>query len=317
MLTRSQFARIYAHLAAEWNENTRQMLGMPPGSVAWNRLARASGAPEDASSIDLPTLRSRLNWPDSFPDDHQVSEDGLIITTIHQSKGLEFDIVTILDGSQEDEEDGLENKENDSEIAEAAGEEANVAYVAMTRAGRVLNRIAPGQLYQAPANWTFSNGRRRLCYWRNNWINMEMGQRGDLDPFGSVDPAVHGHAEAVNDLQTFLLRNARELEGHKVMLCKHSVSGKALWHVHLQQPSGPGRLIGRTAPQLTFDLLQVLYSKGYSLPGTILNLRIAAVGTISAEGELALEEPERTSRLWLGISLFGTGDFRTYKAGRS
>jgi hypothetical protein len=315
-LTRSQFSRIYALFASEWDEDTRQTLGTPPDGAAWTRLAVASGAPEDATTIELAELRRRINWPDSFPDDQQVWDDGLIVTTIHQSKGLEFDIVTVLDGGQEEEDDENEEEPTDQEKAEEAGEEANVAYVAVTRAGLELNRITPGQLYKAPTNWLFSNGRRRLCYWRRGWINMEMGQRGDLDPFGFVDPALHGDASAVNDLQAFLLRGARGLDGHKVMLRKHSVSGKVLWHIHLQEASGLGRLIGRTAPQLTFDLLHILHNRGYSLPNTIMNLRIAAVGTITAEGELALEEPDRSSRLWLGVSLFGTGDFKTFKAGR-
>ncbi|MCY3594255.1 MAG: ATP-dependent helicase, partial [Bacteroidetes bacterium] len=112
------------------------------------------------------------------------------------------------------------------------------------------------------------------------------------------------------------MRNASSLQGHKVMLVKQNNNGKALWHVHLQEADRPARLIGRTAPQLTYDLLEMLHNKGYALPRRIFNLRIAAVGTVSSDAEFMLEEPYRTSRLWLGVSLFGTGDFRPYRKRR-
>lgn len=313
-LTRSQFGRIYSHLTGLWDEDTSAKLGLPPESGAWTRLALASGAPEDAASIDVAELRLRMNWPDTFPDDQPISEEGVIVTTIHQSKGMEFDIVTILDSArEEDEEKSAGDDLEEGVIASSPVEEANVAYVAVTRAGRALYRFTRDEIFQAPTSWPFPGERRRLCSWRNGWMNMEMGLRGDIDAFGFADPAMHGGADGVEKMQDYLLRNARRLEGHKVMLCKHVTDRKAIWHIHLQNGNQPDRLIGCTAPQLTYDLLHVLHGRGYGLPRTIMNLRIAAVGTVAAEGDLALEEPDRTSRLWLGISLFGTGDFRTKK----
>src|SRR5206468_2428302 len=141
----------------------------------------------DASAIDLPDLRARLNWPDAFPDDQPLSEEGVIVTTIHQSKGMEFDIVTLLDAVRDDEEAEGEPEALPAEgpvQTDSPGEEANVGYVAVTRAARELNRMDAGKLHRAPTNWEFSNDRHRLCYWRYGWVNMEMGLRGDLDPFG-------------------------------------------------------------------------------------------------------------------------------------
>ena len=86
-----------------------------------------------------------------------------------------------------------------------------------------------------------------------------------------------------------------------------------MWHIHLQEADQPAQLIGRTGSQLKFDLLDILYGRGFALPRRIFNLRIAGVGTVSSDAEFALEDPYRTSRLWLGVSLFGTGDFKTYK----
>ena len=72
---------------------------------------------------------------------------------------------------------------------------------------------------------------------------------------------------------------------------------------------------GEPLAQLTHDLLEIQVET-QSLPcypDTIMNLRIAAVGTVSSDAEFPLEEPYRTSRLWLGVSLFGTGDFKTHQ----
>ncbi len=304
-LTRSQFSKIYAVLGKQWDAATKRHLAVPSEADSWMRLAIAGGAPKDATSISIPDLRTRLGWHDSFPDDQSVHDDGIVITTIHQSKGMEFDVVTILDAPEESEVGNAAN--NWSE-----GEEANVGYVAITRAGRALQRMDPGQIHRPPTARDFPGGRERLHHWWNGWANIEMGLRGDIDPYGFVDPALHG-TKGVEELQDFLLKNARKLEGQKLMLCKHREEGKAFWHVHLQDGTAPGRLIGRTAQQLTLDLLQVLHAKGYHLPSTIMNLRVASVGTVVADGEFTLEEPYRTSRMWLGVSIFGTGDFKIHK----
>lgn len=311
-LPRSQFGRIHDHLTSIWGEETCRRLSLPDEDVAWARLARASGAAEETTAIDLPTLRAHLSWPDAFPDDQPVGEDGLIVTTVHQSKGMEFDIVTMLDAPAEEDDDDPE----DEDAEHGAGEEASVAYVAVTRAGRTLERIPASQIYQPPTRWRFNDGRERLCCWRKGWINMEMGIRGDIDPFGFADPQLLGGPDGVEELQAFLLAEAGRLEGRQVMLCKEVTDGKAIWLIRLQDENGPGRIIGRTAQQLTYDLLKVLHSHGYSLPRTILNLRISSVGTITGDGGTRLAEPERTSGLWLGVGLFGTGDFKTWKGNR-
>ena len=309
-LPKSQFSRIYDYLIQQWDDATCRSLGLPPKTAAWSRLCRASGAPEDGSGLQVPELRSRLNWPDAFPDDQMAGEDGLIVTTIHQSKGLEFDVVTLLDTPRNYAQQDIDvNGPN----APSTLEEANVHYVAVTRAGQELKRLDGKRLYEAPRPWKCSNDRERLCHWKRGWMNVEIGVRGDIDPFGFVDPDLHGGADGVAELQKWLLLEACALQGHKVMLCKHANEGKVVWHIHIQKDKRPDLLIGRTDPQLTRDLLDKLHGRGYALPGTIFNLRIAAVGTVSSEAEFRLEEPYRTSRLWLGVSLFGTGDFQTYR----
>lgn len=305
-LPRSQFGRIHAHLSAAWEMDLCRQLGLPPEDHAWGRLAVASGAAEDASAIDIAALRERLAWPDSFPDDQAVAEDGIIVTTVHQSKGMEFDTVTLLEPEQR--ANGRDGGDEDP------GERASVAYVSISRAARALNRAPHGQIHRPLVHWTFADERRRLCCEQKNWLNVEMGLRGDIEPLSFADPAFLGGADGVEDLQAFLLANAGRLCGHKVMLCKQLVDSHALWHIHLQDGSQPGRLLGRTTNQLSRDLLRILHKRGYSLPTRIMNLRISSVGTVSADGAGRLGEPEKSSGLWLGVGLFGTGDFQLWKA---
>ncbi|MDX8527001.1 AAA family ATPase [Mesorhizobium sp. MSK_1335] len=301
-VTKSQFDRIYQHLTGVWNDAVRRQLGLPDVDTAWSRLAQAAGATSDAVSFELAALRTRMGWPDAFPDDQPLADDGLIITTVHQSKGSEFDVVTILESATD-----FRGKDDGDTSPE---EEANVSYVAMTRAAKTLHRSPSTAIYTPPTNWTFRNDRTRLCNWWGGWINLEMGQKGDVDPFGFVDPNIHGQG-GVEKLQSFLLTNAHALEGRKVVLCRRNEDGKATWLIHLQEDGGRlGLLLGVTSNELTFDLLHILHPKGYGLPWRIYNLRISGVGTITSEIDRQLDPPETSSRLWLGVSLFGTGDFQ-------
>ncbi|WP_430252083.1 UvrD-helicase domain-containing protein [Neorhizobium sp. DAR64860/K0K1] len=310
-LPRTQFARIHALLKKLWGEEACLRLGLPDEEVAWGRLAQASGAAKDATAIDVGQLRERLAWPDAFPDDQPLAQDGVIVTTVHQSKGMEFDAVTLLELSDVGNRESDEEADNASD--EMQGERASVAYVAVTRAAKSLDRASADQILPAPVHWEFAGGRRRLCSWQRNWINMEMGLRGDVDPIGFADPTLLGGPAGVEDLQAFLLSNAGALAGQKVMLCKQPADGKAVWHICIQEGTKPGRLIGRTANQLSLDLLSVLHKRGFQLPRIIMNLRISSVGTVTSDGAVCLGEPEKTSGLWLGVGLFGTGDFQTWK----
>lgn len=307
-VTRSQFAAIYAHVRRLWDDGMRERLGLPEEENSWLRLTRASGAGDAASVIDLAALRQRLAWPDAFPDDQSLAPASIVVTTIHQSKGQEFRSVALLERDPSQDRNGAADDEDDARLSEAA----SVIYVGATRAGEQLQRLPANAIYAAFHNKYFPDDRTRLCSWRHGWVNLEMGLRGDVDPFSFIDPALHGGPEEVDAVQTFLLQEADALAGRKVMLCK--TKGKqAFFDIHLQDGSQPGRRLGRTTTQLTRDLLHLLWKKGYALPSRIMNLRISEVGTLTGEPPFALVGKERISRIWLGVSVMGTGDFKPWK----
>ena len=308
-ISRKVFLFAYAKALKGGDPEHSAAIGLPPVEVAWRRLARASGAPDTTDLIELVDLRARLNWPDSFPDDQDESDARIFITTIHQAKGMEFDNVTLVETK--------ERKGSDSPADPL--EEANVGFVALTRAGRQLVRLPSQSIFTPPASRDFKHGRSRQVHWPKpvtKMFNFQIGLSGDVDALSFVDPDFMGGIDAVEATQSDLVRDASDWRGNKVLLRKTDGAARdARYEIRLVLPDGRDRLLGRTSAQVTHDLLDLLWKAGFSLPRTLYNLRIADVVTMCANDELpeSVPEPWRSSRLWLGITLAGTGDFKTWK----
>ena len=310
-ISKKVFEKAYAKVSGEIGPDTCVCLSLPSMEVAWRRLARASGASDTATAIDLDELRTRLDWPDSFPDDQLREDAAIYITTIHQAKGMEFDSVALLDARER----------KDDEQPEDSLEEANVGFVAVTRAGRHLSRLPSSFIYSPMSPRRLQHGRVRQVGW-GKMVNLQIGLPGDVEASSFVDSNVHGSETAVEEVQQALLNNATDWRQHKIVLKQVSAekdskrARHARYNILLQKvDGGDGLLIGRTAAQFTFDLLELLWSRGYALPHVIYNLRIAEVVSACASAELsdAVPDPWRSSRLWLGVSILGTGDFKTWK----
>jgi DNA helicase-2/ATP-dependent DNA helicase PcrA len=306
-VTRPQFDAVVNRARSE-APDAFEALSVPETAIAWRRLVAAAGEPIDSASLRVKELSRRLNWADTFPDDESIPTSGLFVSTIHQSKGREFDLVAIL----EHEQLQGEGREVDS------GEEACVGFVALSRAVRQLVRLPADSVYQPPSPKRFADGiRTRLLHWRNGWVNLEMGLKGDIDPASFADVVLLGGEEAAVDNYRFLAANASVLVGHKVMLRKAAIPGsdgdKKRYEICLQDGRQPGRLLGAMGQNVVWDLLGVLHRHGYGLPRTIMNLRISRVVSLAAQGG----DSQRISRIfassgmWLGVELFGTGDFPT------
>lgn len=116
---------------------------------AWKALRRLAGS--GSNRVDLRLLRERLPrlCSEEAPDDLSSVP---VLSTVHRSKGLEYDTVVVLEpGSVEDDDD--------------AAEEARVLYVAMTRARRRTVRLArpefPGKLLRRQGRWAITPWRGR------------------------------------------------------------------------------------------------------------------------------------------------------------
>jgi hypothetical protein len=314
-LTRGQFTKIYNYLYGGAHIEEARALEVPPPDMAWGRLARATGVATDATAIDIKVLRSRLGWPDLLPDDSGVQKASLHVMTIHQSKGMEFDSVAIMT-------DSLGSRELKADAQEV--EAANVIFVGMTRAAKQLFRVGKGQTYGPLFPGHFANDRKRWYSWHHEWVNIEAGIPGDVNSAGFIDRRVFGDdgepapEKAVAECQDYLATHAASLRGRKVMLCRWPMPGardKFVYRIHLQEDDEAGKVLGVTTDHLTLDLLHLIWKKGYGLPGKIFNLRISDVVTVGQQQELpeSAAQPWASSGLWLGVNLYGTGDFKSFK----
>lgn len=314
-LSHSRFQKIYEFQYGGKGQAKAAALNVPAAEAAWQRLVKACDAGSGATSIDIGVLRARLHWVDLLPDDEGAVSSGIHVMTIHQSKGMEFDVVAVMP------EGLLDRKfETDPEEAEAA----SVLFVGVTRAAKTLLRAEERHTY-GPMYLRQNDGRSRWFSWSYGWVNLEMGAPGDIDALSFVDRRVFSEDGSlasevlVKETQEYLAMHAADLRGQKVMLCLWKVPGNHKSHyryrIHLQDGDAPGRILGVTTDSVTYDLLNLLHEKGYWLPKHIFNLRITDVVTMGLRTEAAasLALPYARSGFWLGVNIYGTGDFKPFK----
>lgn len=309
-IARTVFPMLHAHAEANLDISVRAVIAIPSVEQAWRRLAHAAGQSDTAASIDMGDVRQRLEWPDSFPDDENQAATQVLVTTIHQAKGMEFDNVELLESRP--------RKDDDSPADPL--EEANIGFVAITRAGLQIRRLPAESIYRALNDTSFLHGRSRQVGW-GKMLNLQIGLRGDIDATSFVDEEILGGEAKVHEVQQTLLRQASALRGYKVALRRATAvpeSGRhrdARYELVLQGGELDGLVLGRTAWQLTEDLLNVLWNRGYGMPKNIYNLRVGEVVTLTStrDEHRAIPDPWRSSLIWLGVTLFGTGDFKLWK----
>ncbi|NTY91010.1 UvrD-helicase domain-containing protein [Pseudomonas putida] len=306
-LTATIFNALYSSSSSRLGPDGETQLHLPSKDTAWKLLLRASGAADTDTSIDMEALRESLVWPDAFPEDRQNAQGTAVyVTTIHQAKGMEFNHVALLDTHP-----SVEKEEVDDPL-----EEANVGFVGITRAGQTISRLEADCIWRPPYERELRDYRKRHIYW-GVMVNMQSGLPGDIDSASFVSVHVLGSEEAATRVQSELQQRGDTLRGRKVELRRTEAEKliDARYDIFLLEDDGAPLLIGRTAMQLTADLLKLLWEKKYTLPNRLFNLRISDVVTVTVppHGEESIAEPWRSSRIWLGVTLVGTADFKPYK----
>lgn len=299
VLGKTTFTRIFKQLTA-----SGEFL-VPPGfdpQAAWAMLMKFAHQADDETSISMDNLRTKLNWPDSLPDDEGLDEDSILISTIHQSKGLEFDRVKLLD---------RDNGREETDVFE----EGRVLFVAISRARHELSLLdVPGmqQFYHSDFGRT---GRQRwLRKSRTGATLLETGQDGDLDLESIVRADIQGNEERVKEVQEFLTRSEKELKGAEVVLKKTPVPNEErrfVYNVTTLDPEGREIILGQTTQALTKDMVTLMES-GQRLPQTITGLTIRGITTVARPSLLSayIPTPWNESRLWLAVDIHGIGQFK-------
>lgn len=164
-----------------------------PVSQAWKSLLKFAGNKNHAVSLaNLIDVLSSVNPPSELAAS-EIGIDGPIFATIHSAKGRETDDVYLC----------LYLPDSDDEPI-TSEEEARVLFVGATRAKSNLRIAMVSQIYAG----TLPSGRAyRRSYskqFKTNFVNIEIGQKSDLDAIGLVGKSSHTTQEEAFRAQTWL-----------------------------------------------------------------------------------------------------------------
>lgn len=295
-LTRTLFARLAglarASLGINWDEQRH-----------WKLLVQAHRLHEDSTSLQMTELRRCLNWPDCLPDDEWSDSDGSSITTIHQSKGREYDRIIVA------EYQGARTEGIDQE------QESRLLYVGLTRARNAFATVpvAGEPLYLKPIKDKVGKTmRQRWMRFSQGHTFLEVGIEGDVDSSSFVSSAVFSSSETAEAAQRFLADKSAQLIGCPVELeMTFEESSKKVFYEIILLVDGQKLKVGRTTPQLTFDILAIKH-KDLKFPMKISGLRLSEVVSHAWSGE---PPPTtlgvwRKSGIWLGVGFHGLGTMR-------
>ncbi|KAB2340871.1 UvrD-helicase domain-containing protein [Actinomadura rudentiformis] len=262
--------------------------GVDP-EVSWELLRRIDRG-RRGETLDLSAIRKRLIRGD-LPDEltHQSSE-GLVISTVHRVKGLEFDQVVVVDPGDAPENDPIEQAER-----------ARLLYVAMTRPRDLLIHMKPiakltaGRLRrQRDGRWAelgFKAGRVFGIEALPEDVNRD-------EPAGTI-----GFQEDPLKIQNHLATAVRE--GDLITLVQ--LPAVATTDLPTYAVEHDGHRIGVTGEAFVRALRTLLPGRERRLPPTIKDLRVDDVETVIGREAAGLNAGLGWSGVWLRPRIVGLG----------
>lgn len=256
----------------------------PTGPQAWALLKRLDGRASD--DLDVGRVREAVA-SSSLPDEMFDSPlDGVVVSTVHRAKGLEFDRVVLL---QPREREG-----SDDDV----GEEARIVYVGMTRPRRELIQMSRPEtrgLYRLGDRWIRKD--------RNRLTDIQL-LPDDVDLQDPSGPWVLGDTEVLG-AQRYLweeVGNGDPLTLRAVGLADAGVPRYAVEHRK--------RVVGITSEAFGHALRGGL-GRGRGrreAPGFIVGLRVDDVETVAGSDALTRQWGLGVSGLWLRVRVAGLGE---------
>ena len=248
------------------------------------RPLRKAGKVDNAIDLDKVTRTMRTR---GLPEDLDVAQDSLIrVSTVHRSKGLEFDNVVVVTDAAQVWDPPL------------SSESTRELFVALTR---TISGLCTVELPELVGRLSLNKSADRWSYvsWKK-WPKAMAITAGDIcrtDPFGGAGAAeIQQLIRGMRPGQEIELRFVRPRIGEPGAIYDAVVDGV---------------MFGRMSEGFEHSLLRTLRSAGnnWKYPKRIVGLRVDAVGTVGGDPMITNQAGLGTGGAWLVPSLVGFGEF--------
>ncbi|MEU6905702.1 UvrD-helicase domain-containing protein [Streptomyces coeruleorubidus] len=271
----------------------------PDLGAVWAALRRAARGP-GRGVLDLDRLR-RMVADGRFPDELADPETArIVVSTVHRSKGLEFDRVIVLAPPTVAELRRQFKEELDLPA------EARALYVALTRARQDLYHTDRPQLPIFKWAGGRKNGRRFLGGWRQYDRYGIVGESGDV--CAENPPGYETDAVAT---QAYLLEHVAH--GHEVVLRRRHDLPLGEWQSPPYALLHNGREIGEVSERFRQELFQVQkVNRTWDpwWPDEIHGLRVDTLETVAGSTAAGANAGLGDRGVWIAPRITGIGRYR-------
>lgn len=257
----------------------------------WEVLKYAEG--NRSSSLNIIPLRHALLFEPVFPKESAQHSSGILISTIHRSKGREFDKVIIV------------NRERDDDDPD---QESRVFYVALTRAKSQFFKMSEKG---SRGFHKILNEERWVRNFDTKFTGVEVGLRGDIDSHSYVSKNVND-MEDIIEIQEAIWEKVHPLSEALLSFDKIE-NGCPVYNITINCDNRY-ITIGKTSQKFGWSLGRCIkYVKNSSrwpskYPSRITDIWVREIVTeIGQLGRQDIPRELRTSGMWLGIRLEGLG----------
>ena len=284
----------------------------------WDLLLRIVRQRKNSRLLDLNLLRQALKTGAVFPEAEGSKDHDIILSTIHQSKGREFDRVAVVVREDQGIEEAIDS--NEPLVDDKAEDETRVLFVGLTRAKKELYRLEEGRRNELRRNKVKRWAERPFKYGKNGlWQplkRLEVGLKEDIDIHSFVSQRKHGSIPNIYENQE---RIQNLSYGDSVTLRFLTNENRIPIYDIYAGEIDQQRSIGTTDRHFGSALLRSIsetISGGVvkKLPHRITGLWIRDIVTeIGDAGKEVVPREFRTSCLWSGVRIMGMGSCEHWK----
>ncbi|MGW7343435.1 UvrD-helicase domain-containing protein [Streptomyces sp. NPDC054854] len=283
----------------------RELLGgmpLPEGTDpdrVWRAL-RVAARGTGRGTLDVARLRGLVverRFPDELADPEPAR---LVVSTVHRSKGLEFDRVVLLTPPTVAD---LRRRTADLDVPA----ETRALYVAMTRAREDLYRVAPPEtvtvLKHKPTGRWYRGVPNQHHKWRRDGVEVRAADVSAVEPADAPNDAA--------DAQRYLLERVRPGDAVTFRLRDDLPMGP--WQSPRYALLHDGREIGDASEVFRSDLystLKVGTTWEIRWPAEICGLRIDCLESVAGSTAAGANAGLGTHGVWIAPRISGIGRFR-------